>query len=165
MEFLGTDLKRPSDGRSAFGPKLLLSADKVRNSVTTPTALTDANGNWTIPVVAGEVYRVTLMGNYYSSSNANGIRFGFFETSSAAGFYTGEVSVQDDTAGTPFSTTFSAGEFNRPGVSGGSDFAIRVDFIAVISASGNLEFRLGSSSSIAATTLRANSVLMWERLA
>lgn len=158
----------PAQARLVLGRKTLILAAAETSSSTTPAAIADANGDWTVPVTSGTNYRVGVLANYSSAAATTGITMNVTAVSSAAGTISGYArgSITNTAANSALDYALSAlpVNFTTTGITASGTGFVQMEFIFVCSATGSLEFRLATEVDTSQVTLAAGAALWWEVL-
>ena len=154
--------------RALLGYKSLTLAAAETASSTTPALITDANGDWTIPVTNGVTYRVQVIGTYSTAVNTTGCILNVTAVSSAAGTINGQArgAIVSTAANSELSQGITALPYSltTTGMTTSGSGFIAFDFVFVCTASGSLEIRWGSEVNASNAVLAAGSTLVWQVL-
>ena len=159
-------LTRESDGMDAFGRAArVLAADESRSSGTY-SLIQDANGDWSIPVVAGKTYRIRMLGLWQTTNTTAGGAWKIVLAGGAAGTFAGLWLADSAASGAPDQLPISADDAaaSYAGASAANtDMIITMDVVFACTTGGTFNIHMAANvTTIGTAKLMAGSALLWE---
>jgi len=168
MAKVAGSLSRESDGRSAFPTTVLVLASDESRSNNTYSLIQDANGDWRIPVTAGKIYRIKILGLWQTSNNSAGAAWKVVYGGGAAGTLAGIILSDSATTGAPDQVTLtgdgSGGGYNGA-ISTNTSFPFTMEAVFRCTTGGTFNIHMAANvASVGTAKTMAGSALIWDEL-
>lgn len=168
MAKVAGSLSRESDGRSAFPTTVRVLASDESRSNNTYSLIQDANGDWSIPVIAGKTYRIRMLGRWQTTNTTAGGAWKIVLAGGAAGTFAGLWLADSAASGAPDQLPISAdgsGASYAGASATNTNTIITMDVVFACTTGGTFNIHMAANvASVGTAKTMAGSALIWDEL-